>query len=159
MFKHFSQMNPLSKALQRLRLTCCCPGFRISLGMMNLGPVSPAKPHLQRQRTESYLWLFNNIYSKINAISNLFSGSYSHILQFKKAGFMQEGWITFKTFKDIFKTLSKHFKTSLALQVLLQLLRLCIRAIVGKKEKKKWSRGGGENLRENTEFTRLKDVN
>lgn len=33
-----------------LRLTCCCPGFRISLGIMNLGPVSPAKPHLHWEK-------------------------------------------------------------------------------------------------------------
>lgn len=34
-------------------LTCCCPGFRISLGIMNLGPVSPAKPHLQGKEAVS----------------------------------------------------------------------------------------------------------
>lgn len=38
-------------------LTCCWPGFRISLGIMNLGPVSPAKPHLQDKKPSAEVYL------------------------------------------------------------------------------------------------------
>lgn len=36
-------------------LTCWSPGRWISLGMINLGPVSPAKPHLQSMVTRLFI--------------------------------------------------------------------------------------------------------
>lgn len=45
-----------------VNLTWVIPGFLISLGMIHLGPLSPAKPHLKiEEKSSKYLIQLNTI--------------------------------------------------------------------------------------------------